>query len=468
MTAERRHVVVVGGGITGLAAAHALAHAPRPPRVTLLEADDRLGGKILTTEIAGHPVDAGPDAFLARVPWATDLCRRLGLGDELVSPARGRAFVWSRGRLRPLPEDLVLGVPTALWPLARSGIVPIPGLVRAGLDLVLPADAPGGDEAIGSLVTRRLGRTVSERLVDPLLGGIYAGDADRLSASMAAPQLVAVARRHRSLILGLRAHRREHPPDPTQPVFHTLPAGLGRLVDRLAAAVEGVDLRLGTRVEAVASDGPGCRLTLDGQAPLGADAVVLATPAHVSSRLLAGAAPAAAGGLAGIEHASVVLVTLAIDAGALPGPLDGSGYLVPRGEGLLHTACSWASSKWAHLAEPGRVLLRVSAGRLGDDRPLRLDEDELLDRLLGELRLVMGLSGEPSAVRVNRWVDAFPQYPPGHLDRVAGIEARVREAIPGVELAGAAYRGIGVPACIRQGEEAAARVLARLEPAPAR
>jgi len=466
-------LVIVGGGITGLAAAHAALEAGA--HVTLLEESDRLGGKIRTDDVAGLPVEAGPDAFLARVPWAADLCRRLGLADDLVSPAAGSAYVWARGRLRRLPDGLVLGVPARAIPLARSGILSAAGVLRAGLDLVLPAGDRTGDVAVGKLVRHRLGDEVHERLVDPLVGGINAGDTDRLSLEASVPQLAAVANRHRSLVLGLRAQRRAAPPDPAAPVFWSLAGGLGRLIDALAAHLERserADVRLGAPVEALEPATAGWRVTAGGSAEPGgsgdaaeiaADAVILAVPADAAARLLAPLSPRAADLARSVDHASVAVVAMVFPVSAVARPLDASGYLVPRREGMLMTACSWASSKWAYLARPDRVVLRVSAGRHGDERALTLGDGALVDRLLGEVDRTMGIAGDPVATRVNRWPRSFPQYAPGHLARVAELESALAEDTPGLRVAGAGYRGIGIPACVQQGEAAVAAALADRE-----
>jgi protoporphyrinogen/coproporphyrinogen III oxidase len=503
------HVVVVGGGITGLAAAHALVtRGPAGLRVTVLEASERLGGKVRTTPFGGQAVDEGPDAFLARVPWATDLARAVGLGDDLVSPATGHAWLWSRGQLRRLPAGIVLGVPTSVIAVLRSGILSPGGVVRAGLDLLLPRRRSDG--SVAGLVRARLGREVDERLVEPLLGGIYAGRTGGMDLATAAPQLAVAAGRHRSLTLGLRAERRTNPPDPKAPVFFAPRQGMGVLVDRLAgllaasgratvrtrtpvAAIEpvrpgdgpgdgdalpddaapaaGAPLAQGVAPAegAVSAEGAGFRITVEapGGVPrpdddLQADAVVLAAPAFAAASVLARSAPTTASLLRRIDHAGVVLLTIALPADALPGPLEGSGLLVPVPEGRLITAVSWASSKWAHLRRPGRVLLRVSAGRDGDDRALGMSDDELRDAVLAELGEIMGLRAEPDAVRVSRWPDAFPQYRPGHGDLVDRIVASAAREVPGLHLAGAGYRGVGLPACIRQGQEAAAAVLAQL------
>ncbi|MBW3667975.1 MAG: protoporphyrinogen oxidase [Actinobacteria bacterium] len=430
-------VTVVGGGIAGLAAAWEAVQ--RGAEVTVLEASDRLGGKIETAPIDGAPVEAGPDAFLARVPAAVQLCEELGLSSSLVSPAVGRALVWSNGRLRPLPEAMLLGVPTGVVGVVRSGLLSPLGMARASLDLVLPATPADGDESVASLVGRRLGREVVERLVEPLVGGINAGVADELSADAVVPQIVAAARAHRSIVVGAR---RQRAAAAGGPVFLTprdgLSALVGRLVERLQAA--GAAVHTGAAVDSLDD--------VDG-------AVVLAVPAGQVAGLLRRRAPDAADELAAIRYASVALTTFTYPVDAVP-RREASGFLVPRRSGRLITAASFATTKWPHWSLPGQVVLRVSAGRAGDERALRLDDDTLVARLHEELVELAGVGGGPVTARVHRWVDGFPQYAVGHLDRVARIE----RALPaGVALAGAAYRGLGIPACIQQGRAAAAHLV---------
>ncbi len=457
------HLLVVGGGIAGLAAGWQAVQAGA--RVTLVEADDRLGGKIRTEPFCGRPLDTGPDAFLARVPEGRALAEEIGLGADLIAPSTNAASVWVGNRLHRLPAGLVLGVPTDLGTLLRSGICSPLGVARAALDFVWPGEAPTTDVAVGALVRRRLGRQVFERLVDPLLGGINAGRSDRLSLYAGVPQL-ASAFDGRSLILGARAQRRTAAGS-GQPLFLTTTGGLGRLVDRLAQRLDeaGAVLRTGWTAAGLDGGEHGWRVWRADNRPDGtmgaemADAVVLATPARPTAALLDKIAPSAASELRGIEHASVAIVALAYPAGSLGHALDGSGFLVPRRQGWLMTACSWASSKWPAVAPDGTAVLRVSAGRAGDRRAVRLPDDELVGRLHAEVKTAMGASQEPSAWRVSRWPDGFPQYSPGHLDRVARIEA----ALPaGIEVTGATYRGVGIPACIRQGRSAADRALAAL------
>jgi len=440
-----KRYVIAGGGVTGLAAAYELRRREPDATVVVHEASDRLGGKIVTSPFAEHLVDEGADAFLARVPWALDLCRELGIDTTLVTPAASKAYVWWDGALRSLPAGLVLGVPTDLDAVVASGIVDGPLTVHpAGAPL-----APGEDVSVGALVRPQLGDAVFERLVDPLLGGINAGDSDRLSVRAAAPQLAAAAERDRDLVAGLRAL----PAPAPGPIFYAPAGGMGALVDALAAWLRA------NRVELRVGDPAG---DVDG---IDADGVVVAVPAPVASRLVRRAAPAAATILDDIRYSSVALVTLAFDPADVHRELDGSGFLVPRTTGLLLTAGSWASSKWAHLAPGtagrGQVIVRLSTGRFGDDRFTGLDDGMLVRVMVEELAMTSAIRGEPTEVRVSRWIDAFPQYEPGHLERVDAIERALAGSTDRVVVAGAALRGIGVPACIRQGRDAAAALVAR-------
>ena len=449
-------VAVIGSGIAGLAAAHDLAKSGRH-RVIVLASEARLGGKLRTEPFHDVLLDSAADSFLARRPEARALCRELGLYHELVPPATGASYVWSRGALRRIPAGVVLGVPTDARALARSGILSTAGLARALAEPVWPGRALHGDTTVGAVIRRRFGAETAARLVDPLIGGINAGHTDRLSIDVVAPQLAAAARRGRSLT---RALRNAPPSDPSLPVFLTLPGGMERLVDALVLAIKrgGGQVRTGEPVHTIE---PGYRVHTP-SAVLEVDGVVVATPAWAATGLLEQVSPAAARTIGAIEHSSVTLVTFAFPTAAVRRPLDASGFLVPRPEGLLLTACSWSSSKWSHLAGDDRVILRASAGRWGDDRAAALSDDELVGRLRAELGRTMAVGGEPLAVRVHRWPRAFPQYEPGHLDRMAGVIDELTRTAPGLAVAGAMLGGVGIPACIGTGREAAARVDAAL------
>jgi oxygen-dependent protoporphyrinogen oxidase len=469
------HVVVVGAGLTGLTAAFTLATRHPSLQVTLLEASDRVGGKILTTPFAGHQVDCGADAFLARVPEARELCEELGLGAVLTSPAERSALVWARGTLRRLPTGLVLGVPTDLDALRASGIVSAEGVDRAARDLEAVAPPAGepegdptgaGDMSVGQLVRGRLGDEVHERLVSPLLSGVNAGDADDLSLATGAAQLATAARRRPSLIEGAREQQRQALAalaDPDAPVFHGIPVGTQTLTDLLLARLvaAGGQVHLRCPVAAIerrsgSAGGSAGYLVRSTLGSLAADRVVLAVPAPVGARLLAPLAPGAARGLDELEYASVAMVTLAVARSAIDVALDASGFLVGAADRLpTLTACSWASTKWAHLADPDVAILRVSAGRHGDTHALELADDELVAAVMADLATTMGVTGEPVARRVSRWEDSLPQFRPGHLARVKAWRDEAAAEAPGLVLAGAAYDGLGIPACVRQGRRAA-------------
>jgi protoporphyrinogen/coproporphyrinogen III oxidase len=460
MQTPRPVVVVVGGGVSGLATAYFLKRATgHDLDVILVEGGDRLGGKVLTQPIAGHPVDAGPDALLIRVPAMRSLLDDLGLADAVVGPGANGAFVWSRGQLRPLPPSSLFGVPRKLMPLLRSGLLSPRGVARAGLDLVLPRRrvADGADLSVGDLLRPRFGSQVFNRLVDPLLGGVHAGRADLLSARSTVPEIVALARRSRSIYLGGR--RASSQPAAAGPALVTLEGGLTRLVEALAASLD--DVRLNTHVDALQRKGEGYVLQLAGGSELAADAVVLATPAFVTAELLAEIAPEAAASAAAVPYADVASLTLVYAREALARELDGTGFLVPPEEGLLLVGCSWLPAKWRHLADPSIVLIRAMVGRYGDQRFVAMDDQELVAHVHGEVVRTMGMSQKPEEAHVQRWPRAMPQYTVGHQERLDALDLAVSR-LPGLYITGAAFRGVGLASCVREAERTATDLLARL------
>ncbi len=421
-------------------------------------------------------MDEGAESLLARVPEAVALADAVGLGDELVAPATTAAAVWTRGRMRPLPTGTVMGVPADLRALGRSGVLSARGLARVPLDRVLPGgavtgDAAAGDRSVADVVGGRLGAEVVERLVEPLLGGVYAGRADELSFAATLPQLAAAGRDTRSLLAAARVAQARSSGARTGPVFLTVPAGLGRLAIRVAAAADAECL-LGRPVRELTRTPDGWRLVI-GPTPepevLAADAVVLAVPARPAARLLTGVAADAAAELAGIDYASVAVVTLAWPAADFAAPVPGSGFLVPAADGRLVKAATFSSVKWPHLAaaDPTLAVVRGSVGRHRDEAVLQRDDVELAGLVAADLRSATGVRGRPVAWRVTRWGGGLPQYAVGHLDRVRRIRAAV-ERQPGLEICGAAYDGVGVAACIRSANSAAAGIVDFLaKPPPA-
>jgi oxygen-dependent protoporphyrinogen oxidase len=463
-------VVVVGGGIAGLAAAFFLRDAP--VSVTVLEGSPRLGGKLAVSQVAGIAVDEGAEALLARRPEGISLIRAAGLADGLAAPGTTAARIWSRQQLRPLPRRQVMGVPADLDDLARSRLLSAAGLARAREDVSLPATERGDDVDVASYVAARFGREVVDRLVDPLLGGVYAGRSEDLSFEATLPGLAAESRRHASLTEAAAALIPAPPPRGAGPaaeatVFTTLTAGLGTLPAAVAAA-SGAVVRTGAMVRELVRTPEGWRLTVgSAHAParLDAEAVVLAVPAQPAARLLAGLPGAADArtALAGIAYASMAIVTLAYPATAFPEPLVGSGYLVPAVDGHPVKAVTFSSVKWPHLraADPAMFVVRCSLGRIGEERLLQRDDAELAELAAADLAAATGVRGQPADVRVTRWGGALPQYSVGHLGRVGRIRAAIARE-PGLAVCGAAYDGLGIPACIATAQRAAEQVLVYL------
>ncbi|MFB4281807.1 protoporphyrinogen oxidase [Nonomuraea sp. MTCD27] len=462
MEGKRAHVVVVGAGISGLAAAWYLRQgAGERVKVTVLEGSPRIGGKLYTSEVAGVSVDAGAEAMLARRPEGKDLARAVGLGDDLVFPGTARSAVYTRGALRHLPKGQVMGVPSDLTELAKSGIISPGGLLRVPLDQILPPTLVRTDVSVAAYIRARMGAEIVDRLVEPLLGGVYAGRADMLSLEATMPRVAAVARSERSLLSAAR-HLVEETPKDVGPLFTAPKNGVGGLPEAVAKA-SGADVRTGVTVRELHRTEAGWRLVA-GPVPkpevIEADAVIVATPGAASARLLKAEAPKAASELARIQYASMAVVTLAYPLDAFPEPPATSGYLVPPVERRPVKAVTFSSVKWPHLTKE-LVILRCSIGRLGEEHLLQREDAELVSLAMAEMADVMGARGLPVDSRVTRWGGGLPQYNVGHLDRVARVRAAVAVQ-PGLAVCGAAYDGIGIPACIGTARTAAARILDHL------
>jgi oxygen-dependent protoporphyrinogen oxidase len=503
-TQTQPHVVIVGGGISGLAAAFFLRD--EPVRVTVLEGSPRLGGKLSVSEVGGVAVDEGAEALLVTRPEGTALIAEAGLADQRAAPGPTSSAIWTLGALRPLPRRQFMGVPSDLAELARSGVLTGDGVARARQDLELPATGRDGDVSVAGYVGGRLGPEVVDRLVDPLLGGVYAGRSAELSFDATLPALAAASRRYRSLaeaagsLLPPAAQAppaqapASGPPASGPPaggtraggsVFTTLAGGLGALPAYLAKA-SGAEVRTSAMVRELTPAPGGWRLTVGSAAApeqVDADAVIIAIPARPAQRLLASVpgGSAAAAALGGISYASMAIVTLAYPRSAFPGPglaaLGWSGYLVPAVDGRAVKAVTFSSVKWPHLAAAPAALappahdagpleiVRCSVGRVGEEALLQRSDDELAALAAAELAEATGVAGGPAAARVTRWGGALPQYTVGHLDRVAAIRAGVA-AQPGLAVCGAAYDGVGIPACVATARSAVSQVLAFLAARP--
>ncbi|MFE5888326.1 protoporphyrinogen oxidase [Streptomyces sp. NPDC056462] len=440
-------VVVIGGGIAGLAAAHRLLAGGG--RVTVLEASDRVGGKLLPGEIAGARVDFGAESMLARRPEAVALAREVGLADRLRPPATATASIWTRGALRPMPKGHVMGVPGTA--AALTGVLSDEGLARIDRDADLPRTEVGDDAAVGEYVAARLGREVVDRLVEPLLGGVYAGDAYRISMRSAVPQLYQAAKTHDSLTEAVREIQAKAAAGrQTGPVFMGIEGGVGRLPLAVAESVRarGGEIVTGAPVTELRREATEGWRVVAGDRVLHADAVVVAVPAPAAAGLLRAEAPEAAAELDGIEYASMALVTLAYRRADTDLPA-GSGFLVPPVDGRTIKASTFASQKWGWIADenPDTVVLRTSVGRYGETEILGREDDHLVDVSRRDLRAATGLDATPLETRVTRWTDGLPQYPVGHHARVARVREHVAK-VPGLAVCGAQYDGVGIPACI--------------------
>ncbi len=466
------HVVIIGGGIAGLAAARFLADAP--VRVTVLEGAPRIGGKLSASDIAGVSMDEGAEALLARRPEGTSLIAATGLAADLVPAGTTSSAIYSRGAMHSLPRRQFMGVPADIDELAATGVISAEGIARARDESARPFEA--ADESVTEYIGRRLGVEVVDRLVDPLLGGVYAGRSEDLSFQATLAPLAAATPRHATITEAVASLLPAAPASASasdnskkpSPIFVTLTTGLGSLPEAVAKA-SGADVRVNAMVRALRRTATGWRLTIGSAADpeyLDADAVILATPAAPAARLLKEAAGPAAAQLEQIPYASMAIITLAFGAGDFPAQ-QRSGYLVPAVDGRAVKAVTFSTVKWPHLAKAAAdagspvAIVRCSVGRSGDVAVLQRDDEDLAALAAAELADSIGLTAAPVAHRVTRWGGGLPQYNVGHLDRVARIRAAVA-AQPGLAVAGAAYDGVGIPACIATARSAADQIIAHL------
>jgi protoporphyrinogen/coproporphyrinogen III oxidase len=447
-------VAVIGGGIAGLTAAYDLHRRQVPFR--LFEAGGRWGGSIRTEREEGFLMEAGADTLLAQKPEALALCRELGLGDRLLptNPEPRTVFVLQGGRLHALPDGMMLGVPTRLGPLLRTRLFTWPGKLRMALDLLLPRGPAGGDESIASFFRRRLGREALDRLGAPFLAGIHAGDAERLSLRATFPRLAEMEARHRSLIRAFVAARPrgDGPPPPT---FYALRGGLGELVEALVARLPPDAVRLRTAATALVRDGDGYAVHLGDGHVVPARAVVIALPAPRASALLSPLDAEAGALLGAVPFASTAVVYHGYRRQDIAHALDGYGLLVPEGERLRTTACTFFSTKFPGRAPDGHALLRAFVGGVRDPHALAEDDTQLAEHVRREMAPVLGLSGTPVLTRVFRWPSAAPQMEVGHADRLGALERRLA-SWPGLVLTGAGLRGTGIPDTVGDARRAAA------------
>ena len=446
-------VAVIGGGISGLAAAYELQR--RGVRVRLLEACDRPGGVIRTDRFDGWVIDGGPDSMLVQKPAAVGLCRDLGIGDRLVSTLTPRtAYVLRGRRLHPILEGSFLGFPVRASALARSSLLSLRGKLRVACEALIPGAAAHEDESIASFVRRRFGEEAVDYLAEPLLAGIHAGDVDRLSIRALFPRLLEAERHSGSVLRALRALGTTPSP---QGAFVSLPGGLGELVDALGAAIGPGVIATSTRVTALQRTGPFELDTTSGQ--LRAQALVVAVPAYVAGGLLRGVQARLAALCEEVPYASTATVAFGYRRGQIDHLMHGSGFVVPRVEGSPLLAATWVTSKWPHRAPAGHVLVRAFLGGGRDPHRLERTDEELVQTAYEALADVMPMRGAPLFSRLYRWTRQSPQFEVGHLQRVAVIESHLA-AIPGLFVTGSGFRAIGIPDCIADAREMAARAAA--------
>ena len=452
-------IVVVGGGISGLAAAHRLIELNQSLQITLIEASNRLGGTIETTHRDGFLLERGPDSFISEKPHALALARRLGLEPRLIQTNEKfrRSFIVREGRLRPVPEGFQLLAPSQIAPFLMTDIFSVAGKARMAADLVLPRRPTNGtdDESLASFVRRRLGKEALERMAQPMVGGIYTADPETLSLRATLPRFLDMEQRHRSLILAMLRQGREQKSGTSgarYSLFLSFDRGMQVLVEALAEVQ--ADIRLNTRVEGLRHDGPGWAITTNTGEQLKAEAVCLAVPAYIAAALLSDSHQDLSSKLRQIKYASTATINFGYKRSSIAHPLNGFGFVVPFIEKRSLIACTFSSVKFAGRAPDEHVLLRAFAGGALQPEIFALDEREMSRRVEVDLRELLGISEPPLFTEVEKWEQSMPQYEVGHLERVQEIESLVNQ-LPGLTLAGNAYRGAGIPDCIRSGEVAA-------------
>jgi oxygen-dependent protoporphyrinogen oxidase len=479
-------VVIVGGGIAGLSTAYYLqkqaAEAGVPIDCTLIESEPRFGGKIATMRRDGFVIEGGPDSFLTQKPWALQLARELGLSDRLLgtNDDRRNVYVLSNGRLVELPDGVMLVVPTKIMPFVTSPLISWPGKLRMGLDLVIPPRRLNGDESLADFIRRRLGQEALDKIAEPLMAGIHVADPERLSLRATFPRFIDIEQEHGSLIRGMLRRKMERGEGKrekgkkgkrekgktgdarrkTQSMFMSLRGGLTELVDALVNHLDHrATLLAGRRVERIVSQqdaGSAYEVTLDDGVRLQADAVVLATPAYISADLVEASNPELAAGLRQIRYVSTATVSLGFRESDLGQPLGGFGFVIPSTENRKIAACTWTSTKFDYRAPGDHVLIRSFVGGAHDEHLAEIDDDSMVQMVREELADIMGVTAEPALVEIFRWRKGNPQYDVGHLERVAALEAMCD---PGLFLAGSAYRGVGIPDCVRSGKQVAGQLV---------
>lgn len=470
MNGQNKKVVIVGGGITGLSAAFYMQKEARekglPLDVILVEASNRLGGKIQTVRRNGFIIERGPDSFLIRKKSMGILAEDLGIEGELVKNATGQAYVLVGGELHPIPGGSVMGIPTEIGPFLKTELFSLTGKLRAAGDFILPRSKIKGDQSLGGFFRRRFGGEIVENLIEPLLSGVYAGDIDTMSLEATFPQFYAVEKKHRSLILGMKKTTPKQLPQKDghsakkEGVFHTFRNGLETVVEAIEQQLEPGSVMKGVRIDAIEAPGMAGEKTIlemnDGR-KIEADAIILTTGHEMAGRLFA--PHGLLQDLRAIPTTSVATVALAFPEEHVVQDKEGTGFLVSRSSDYSITACTWTHRKWPTTTPDGKVLIRAFVGRVGDEAIVELPDAEIEKIVLSDLGEVMNITGKPDFTVITRWKKDRPQYRVGHKQRIASARAELESKFPQVKLAGASYNGVGLPDCIDQGRAAVKEVL---------
>jgi len=454
--------VIIGGGIAGLATAFYLQECGLTD-FTLIEASPHWGGKITSARQGGFLIEGGPDSFITQKTAALDLCRRLGLDSQFAGSSSGKqatTYVWSKRRLQPMPEGMMLMAPTMVLPFLRSRLISWPGKLRMGMEMFIPRISGDEDETLAGFVRRRLGNEALNKIAGPLMGGIHAADPEKLSLKSTFPIFHEMEKKHGSLLRGMMKRRKQRakPAAPATSMFMSLLGGMAQLADAIVARLPQRSLRSGCCVLNVTRERDQYKVVVSDGSLLYADNVVFATPSYITADLVQQIDPMLASKLRAIRYVSTATVSLGFRRGDIPHPMHGSGFIVPRSEGRKITACSWSSQKFQHRAPDDCVLLRVFIGGALAEDLAELDETSLVALALEELRTIMGIAATPVLAKAYRWRQANPQYDLGHADRVTEIERTLMQ-FPGLYLAGAAYRGAGIPDCIQSAMNAVQSIL---------
>lgn len=470
VSGEKKKVVVIGGGIAGITATYYLQKEAKengiPLEIVLIEATDRLGGKIQTYTENGFVIEKGPDSFLARKQSASRLAVEAGFKDRLIRNRSGKSYVLVKDKLHPMPGGAIMGIPTKIAPFAFSSLFSPFGKLRAGADILIPRSNVDGDQSLGQFFRRRLGNEVVDHLIEPLLSGIYAGNIDKMSLLATFPQFYKVEQKHRSLILGMKStipkvqkpsKENTKTEKKSTGMFLSLTSGLESLVHAIEAKLIPGSAKKGITVQKVERKNQSYTLDLSSGEKMIADSIVICVPHKQTATIFSNYSffeP-----FHHVPSTSVATVAMAFPESAVKKDIDGTGFVISRDSAYSMTACTWTHKKWPHSTPAGKVLLRCYVGKAGDEEIVSRSDEEIIAAVLRDLNKTMNITADPEFSLITRWHDSMPQYTVGHKQRMTDIIEKMESELPGVFLAGASYKGLGVPDCIDQGEEAVQKVL---------